>query len=152
MYVGYTNKVQEQPTSVSSDLSNSALAGEPALDDRPQNDEADGVFEELTRCRPAFSRSRSFQDRTEARRESISKRFPSVRGVERKERSTLVTKRRSTLKSVELRRNRRRASIRCSFIMTAKQKKNMIKIYEDSSVRKHSHPHVVVFQLIGASL
>ena len=116
----YTNKAEQRPTSVSSDLSNSALVGEPALDDRPQNDEAEGVSEDPTRCRPAFSRSRSFQERTVARRESISKRFPSVRGVERKERSTLVTKRRSTLKSVELRRNRRRASIRCSFMMTAK--------------------------------
>ena len=120
VYGSYTNKAEERPTSVSSDLSNSAFAGEPALDDRPQNDEAECVSEEPTRCRPAFSRSRSFQERTEARRESISKRFPSARGVERKERSTLVTKRRSTLKSVELRRNRRRASIRCSFMMTAK--------------------------------
>jgi hypothetical protein len=120
VYKGYTTKAEERPTSVSSDLSNSAFPGEPALDDRPQNDEAGDASEEPTRCRPAFSRSRSFQERTEARRESISKRFPSARGVERKERSTLVTKRRSTLKSVELRRNRRRASIRCSFMMTAK--------------------------------
>ena len=87
-------------TSVSSDLSSSAFAEEPTLDDRLQNDEAVDVSEELTCCRPAFSRSRSFHERTEARRESISKHLPSARGVERNERRTL---RRSTLKSVELR-------------------------------------------------
>ena len=114
----YTGKTEERPTSVSSDLSISAFAGELTLEDRPQNDEPVDGSEALTRCRPAFSRSMSFQERIEARRESISKRLPSARGVERKERRTLVTKRRSTLKSVELRRSRRRASIRCSFMMT----------------------------------
>ena len=56
----------------------------------------------------------------EARRESISKRLLSARGVERKERRTLDTRRLSTLFSVELRRRRRRASIRCSLMITAR--------------------------------
>lgn len=143
--------MEERPTSVSSDLSSSAFGGEPALDDRPQNDEPVDVSGELTRCRPAFSRSRSFQERIEARRDSISKRLPSARGVERKERRTLVTKRRSTLKSVELRRNRRRASIRCSFMMTARRK-DMYQIHEGKSGNRYPCPRVVAFQLISVSL
>ena len=135
-------------TSVSSDLSSSAFAEEPTLDDRLQNDGAVDVSEELTRCRPAFSRSRSFHERTEARRESISKRLPSARGVERNERRTLVTKRRSTLKSVELRRSRRRASIRCSFMMTAKR----TLIDEANNTSTYTYLHVVFFQLITVSL
>lgn len=51
--------------------------------------------------------------------ESISNRLASARGVVRKERRTLVTRRLSTFVSEELRRRRRRASIRCSLIMTA---------------------------------
>jgi len=114
-------------TSVSSDFSNSPAfpAGEPDADaERLQNDDEGGeaMFEfrdEPERCRPAFSRSCSVQERMEASRESISKRFPSARGVLRKERRTFVTSRLSTFVSVELRRRRRRASIRCSLSITA---------------------------------
>jgi hypothetical protein len=54
-----------------------------------------------------------------ARRESISNRFASARGVVRNASSTFVTRRRSTLVSEEFRLSRRRASIRCSLIITA---------------------------------
>ena len=114
-------------TSVSSDFSNSPAfpAGEPDADtERLQNDDEGGeamveMRDEPERCRPALSRSCSVQERMEASRESISKRFPSARGVLRKERRTFVTSRLSTLVSVELRRRRRRASIRCSLSITA---------------------------------
>ena len=106
-------------TSVSSVFSNSVpLAGELLADERDQK-EGDGVRDDCTRCKPAFSRSGSVQERIVARRESISNRLLSARGVVRNERRTLVTSRRSTLVSEELRLSRRRASIRCSFIMTA---------------------------------
>lgn len=113
--------------SVSSDFSSSPAfpAGEPDADtERLQNDDEGGEAmvefrNELERCRPAFSRSCSDQERMEDNRESISKRFPSARGVLRKERRTFVTSRLSTLVSVELRRRRRRASIRCSLSITA---------------------------------
>ncbi len=55
----------------------------------------------------------------EARRDNISYRLVSARGVDRKDKKTLDTSRRSTFVSEELRRKRRRASIRCSFRMTA---------------------------------
>ena len=89
----YKVKWMSKLTSVSSDLSSSAFAEEPTLDDRLQNDEAVNVSEELTCCRPAFSRSRSFHERTEARRESISKHchlLVVLRGKEREENITSV--------------------------------------------------------------
>ena len=55
----------------------------------------------------------------EERRDNISYRLVSARGVDKKEMRTLDTSRRSTFVSVELRRKRRRASIRCSFRITA---------------------------------
>jgi hypothetical protein len=123
-YISWGKKVFH--TSVSSDFSNSpAFAGEPDADtERLQNDDGGGEVmfgfrDEPERCRPAFSRSCSVQERMELSRESISKRFPSARGVLRKERRTFVTSRLSTLVSVELRRRRRRASIRCSLSITA---------------------------------
>lgn len=70
-------------TSVSSVFSNSApLEGELPTDVRPQNDEG-GVAAGCARCKPAFSRSGSVHERIVARRESISNRFASARGVVR---------------------------------------------------------------------
>ena len=103
-------------TSVSSVFSKSALLLEATFDGRPQNE---GVELGGARCNPAFSRSASVHDRTDEISWSISKRFGSARGVARKERRTFVTRRRSTLVSDEFRRRRRRASIRCSFMITA---------------------------------
>ena len=106
-------------TSVSSVCCNSpALVGEVALDERPQKEDC-VVPDGCAFWRPAFSRSWSFHERIEASKESISKRLLSALGVDRKDRRTLLTKRLSTLFSVELRRSRRRASIRCSFRITA---------------------------------
>jgi hypothetical protein len=108
-------------TSVSSiGFSNSAgaFAGEPE-GERLQKDDDDRGVRPCARCRPAFSRSGSVHDKMVAKRPSISKRLASSRGVVRNERSTLVTRRLSTLVSVELRRSRRRASIRCSLLTTA---------------------------------
>ena len=106
-------------TSVLSVLSSScAFAGEMLAEERDQN-EGDGAIEEFARCRPAFSRSESVHERMVARRESISNRFASSRGVMRNDRRTFVTRRPSTLVSEELRLSRRRASTRCSLIITA---------------------------------
>ena len=126
-YISWWQKKKVFHTSVSSDFSNSPAfpTGEPDTDtERLQNDDEGGeamveMRDEPERCRPALSRSCSVQERMEASRESISKRFPSARGVLRKERRTFVTSRLSTLVSVELRRRRRRASIRCSLSITA---------------------------------
>lgn len=110
--------------SVSSVFSNSGLfAGEFPIDVRPQNDEG-CVVAGCARWRPAFSRSESDHDRMVARSESISKRFASARGVVRNWRRILVTSLLSTLVSEELRLRRRRASIRCSLIITAKRGKS----------------------------
>jgi hypothetical protein len=81
--------------------------------------EGEVAMDEFARCRPAFSRSGSVHERMVARRESISNRLASARGVVRNARRTFVTRRRSTLVSEELRLSRRSASIRCSLIMTA---------------------------------
>ena len=108
-------------TSVSSVFSSSCpLAGELLAEERDQK-EGDGTMDECARCRPAFSRSGSVQERMVARRESISNRLASARGVVRNARRTFVTRRRSTLVSEELRLSRRRASMRCSLIITASQ-------------------------------
>ena len=110
-----------QQTSVSSVFWSSAGldAGEDALDRPHKREDPVDAGAALLRCRPAFSRSSSFQERMEASRVSISKRLESARGVVRKDRITFVTKRRSTLVSEEERRSRRNASMRCSFMMTA---------------------------------
>src|SRR5579863_777476 len=71
------------------------------------------------RCSPARTRSSSDQERMDARSPSISNRFVSSRGVQRKVSNTLVTSLRSTLVFAEPRRRRRNASIRCSLIITA---------------------------------
>lgn len=106
-------------TSVSSVLSSSCpLAEELPAGERDQK-ESGGAIDECARCRPAFSRSRSVHESMVARRESISNRFASARGVVRNARRTFVTRRRSTLVSDELRLSRRRASMRCSLIITA---------------------------------
>jgi hypothetical protein len=94
------------------------LDGE-SVGERPQKEDDDRGPGASARCRPAFSRSGSDQERIVARRPSISKRLASSRGVVRKESRTLVTRRRSTLVSDEFRRRRWRASIRCSLRMTA---------------------------------
>jgi len=104
-------------TSVSSVFSNSGPFAGDELEDLLQNEDDFGAA--CARCNPAFSRSGSVHERTVARRESISNRFGSARSVVRNERRTLVTRRLSTFVSVALRRRRRRASIRCSLIMTA---------------------------------
>lgn len=49
------------------------------------------------RCKPAFSRSASVHDKMVARRESISKRLESARGVAMKDRRMLLTRRLDTL-------------------------------------------------------
>ena len=77
-----------------------------------------GVMRPPLRCRPAFSRSSSFQERIVASNDSISNRFESARGVVRNDKRTFVTSLRSTLVSDEERRSLRSASIRCSFRMT----------------------------------
>lgn len=105
-------------TSVSSVLSSSCPLTELLVEDRDQNED-DGAMDECARCRPAFSRSGSDHERMVARRESISNLFASARGVVRKDRRTFVTRRRSTLVSVELRLSRRKASVRCSLLFTA---------------------------------
>lgn len=69
--------------------------------------------------KPALSLSASPHPRIVPSNPSISNRFGSARGVDRKESRTLVTSRRSTLVSEDDFRRRRRASIRCSFMMTA---------------------------------
>jgi len=71
------------------------------------------------RCSPARTRSSSDQERMEARSPSISNRFVSSRGVLRKVSNMLVTSLRSTLVFADPRRRRRKASIRCSLIITA---------------------------------
>lgn len=73
----------------------------------------------LVRCSPAVSLSSSDHCKTLAMRESISKRFPSARGVVRNCRSRFVTSLRSTLTSDVFARSRRNASVKCSFRMTA---------------------------------
>lgn len=115
-------ETSKRPTSVSSVFCNSAglLAGDDVAD-RPQNNEPDeGNVALPLRCRPAFSLSSSDHERMVDMRDSISKRFGSARGVVRKESKTFVTRRLSTLVSEEERRRRRNASIRCSFMMTAR--------------------------------
>lgn len=72
------------------------------------------------RCKPAFSRSASDHERMVASKDSISNRLASARGVVRNERRTLVTSRLSTLLSVEFFRSLRRASMRCSLMITAR--------------------------------
>lgn len=104
-------------TSVSSVFSSSAVLVGGVIGDRTQNGELG--FAEWARCSPAFSRSSSFQESMEARRDNISYRLVSARGVDKKEMRTLDTSRRSTFVSEELRRRRRRASMRCSFRITA---------------------------------
>lgn len=112
-------------TSVSSDFSIGLFAGEWAPDDkdRPQNpldgDASVPPPPEPAFWIPAFSFSWSDQLSIDARRFSISNRLVSPRGVVMYERSTLVTRRRSTFVSLELLRSRRRASTRCSFMITA---------------------------------
>ena len=107
-------------TSVSSVFCSSAgfVEGEDAAD-RPHNNEPDEEDAGALRCKPAFSLSSSDQDRMVANSCKISKRFESARGVVKNCSSTLVTRRRSTFASEDDRRNRRNASIRCSFMMTA---------------------------------
>lgn len=108
----------ERRTSVSSVRSRSAPLplGEVAAD-RPHSSEPCDALP--FRCRPAFSLSSSVQESIEERRDNISKRFGSARGVTKKESSTFVTRRLSTVVSVDDRRSRRKASIKCSFMITA---------------------------------
>ena len=108
-------RTRELHTSVSSVLSSSVSFPFPRL----HIDEPVAGRRPPFRWMPALSRSSSDHWRIEARRESISKRFESPRGVVKKDRRTFVTRRRSTFVSVEERRRRRRASIRCSFMITA---------------------------------
>ena len=113
--------ISRRPTSVSSVFCNSAglLAGDDVAD-RPQNSEPDeGNVALPLRCRPAFSLSSSDHERMVDMRDSISKRFESARGVFKQDRTTFVTRRRSTLVSEDDLRSRRNASIRCSFMITA---------------------------------
>lgn len=72
-----------------------------------------------TRCRPTRSRSSSDHDMMLASTESISNRFESARGVLKNEMRTFVTSRRSTMFSPLVFLSCRRASMRCSFKMTA---------------------------------
>lgn len=110
-------------TSVSSVLSSSkafvfeAGESEVALDQIEDPLPAEGGPE---RCNPAFSRSSSVQVRMEDKSVSISNRFGSPLGVARNCKSTFVTSRRSTFVFVDVRRKRRSASTRCSFMMTAR--------------------------------
>jgi hypothetical protein len=71
------------------------------------------------RCRPAFSRSSSVHCKIEDSKVSISNRLASPLGVFRNCRRTFVTSLRSTLVLFDVLRNRRKASTRCSFMMTA---------------------------------
>ena len=98
-------------TSVSSVLSSSIVR------DRTGELAEDGLLP--IRCSPARARSSSDQERMDARSPSISNRFVSSRGVQRKVSNMLVTSLRSTLVFAEPRRRRRNASIRCSFMITA---------------------------------
>ena len=82
-----------------------------------------------------------------ARRLSISKRFVSPRGVVRNCKRTFVTSRRSTLLSVWFRRRRRRASMRCSFIIMALWKSTFSK--RKTSKTRMAHFHVVVSRSIN---
>lgn len=84
---GFMREGRRHITSVSSVLSNSVALPLPDPPLPPRSDAAP------VRCNPAFSRSLSVQDKTEARRESISKRLLSERGVVRKESMTFVTRR-----------------------------------------------------------
>lgn len=68
--------------------------------------------------KPAFSFSTSFHPRIVPSNPSISNLLGSARGVDKKESKTLVTSRQSTLVSEDDFRRRRRASIRCSFMIT----------------------------------
>jgi len=106
--------------SVSSGFSRSRfglIGPEPEETRRPLNEGR--LADKPERCSPAFSRSLSSHDRMDDKRESISKRFGSEREVVRNWRRMFVTSRRSTLLSDEFFRNRRRASVRCSLIITA---------------------------------
>ena len=113
-------------TSVSSVFSSSRfllLLGDP----NPQNPEvpfpvepALGVGPEPL-IRPAFSLSASPHPRMVPSNPNISNLFGSARGVDRKESRTLLTSRLSTLVSEDDFRRRRRASMRCSFMITANE-------------------------------
>jgi len=87
--------------SVSSVLSNSVGR------DRTGELAEDGLLP--IRCSPARTRSSSDQERMDARSPSISNRFVSSRGVQRKVSNMLVTSLRSTLVFAEPRRSRRNA-------------------------------------------
>ena len=81
--------------------------------------EVDGTLRvDVDFCSPARSRSSSFQDKMDASRDNISKRFESARGVLKKEIKTLVISRRSTLFSDVSFFRRLSASVRCSLRMT----------------------------------
>jgi hypothetical protein len=71
------------------------------------------------RCSPARTRSSSDQERMDASSPSISNRFVSSRGVQRNVSNMFVTSLRSTLVFADPRRRRRKASMRCSLIITA---------------------------------
>lgn len=87
--------------------------------DRPHMDPPEGDWEDALRWSPAFSRSSSLHCRMVDSNDSISKRLESARGVVKNESRTFVTSRLSTFVSEDDRRNRRSASIRCSFMITA---------------------------------
>ncbi len=137
-------------TSVSSDFSSSVFGLEADVLLRPQNEPPCVASAELVRCRPAFSRSWSFHERIEASRLSISKRLLSARGVERKESTTFVTRRRSTLVSEELRFKRRRASIRCSLMITARSEE--LELRMKHIVMPSTHLHAAAYLSVTSSL
>lgn len=101
-------------------------------------------------CRPACSRSRSVHKRIDESKESISNRFGSARGVVRKESKMFVTSRRSTLVSDELRRRRRRASVRCSFMITAGESQASILVFARNK-QTSTHSRVGACQSAGSS-
>lgn len=72
------------------------------------------------RASPAVSRSSSVHPSTEAITLSISYLLASALGVLRNCKKRLVTSRRSTLFSDDSVRNLRKASVRCSFKITAR--------------------------------
>lgn len=103
------------------------------------------------RCKPALSRSSSDQERMEASNESISNRLLSARGVLKNDIRTLVTSRRSTLFSPESFFRRRRASVRCSFSITAKDHSRRVRKAIRWAERHSTHLHAAACLYVSSS-
>ena len=135
----------QSPTSVSSVFSSSkALDFEPGDRVDSRDDLVAGGPE---RCRPAFSRSSSVHCKIEDSRVSISNRLASPLGVFRNCRTTFVTSLRSTFMLFDVLRSRRRASTRCSFMMTAKEVVR-VRAWIPEVL---TYPHVSAFRSGGSS-